>query len=88
MDTASRMESSGKSGKVNISGQTYELVKDFFDCKSRGKITAKGKGKIPMYFVNRIKAELSEDEKGRLPNDEFKRMYAKLQAGELQFVER
>jgi len=88
VNTASRMESSGKSGKVNISGQTYELVRDFFDCKSRGKVTAKGKGRIPMYFVNRIKVELSEDADGRLPNEEFRRLYAKLKAGELQFVER
>jgi class 3 adenylate cyclase len=51
VNTASRMESSGEVGKVNISGTTYELVKDKFNCKHRGKITAKGKGEIDMYFV-------------------------------------
>lgn len=52
VNTASRMESSGEIGKVNISGSTYELVKDKFNCVHRGKIQAKNKGEIDMYFVN------------------------------------
>lgn len=51
VNTASRMESSGEVGKVNISETTYQLVKDHFDCVPRGKIEAKGKGQIEMYFV-------------------------------------
>lgn len=51
VNTASRMESSGHVGKVNISGTTYELVKDKFTCVHRGKIEAKNKGFIDMYFV-------------------------------------
>jgi class 3 adenylate cyclase/streptogramin lyase len=51
VNTASRMESSGEAGKINISGTTYELVKDLFACTNRGKIQAKGKGEIDMYFV-------------------------------------
>jgi adenylate cyclase len=51
VNTASRMESSGEAGKVNISGSTYELVKDKFKCEYRGKIQAKNKGEIDMYFV-------------------------------------
>jgi adenylate cyclase len=51
VNTASRMESSGEVGKVNISGATYDLVKDQFHCKHRGKILAKNKGEIDMYFV-------------------------------------
>ncbi|WP_051203269.1 adenylate/guanylate cyclase domain-containing protein [Hugenholtzia roseola] len=51
VNTASRMESSGEIGKVNISGATYELVKDHFICTHRGKIAAKNKGDIDMYFV-------------------------------------
>lgn len=53
VNTASRMESSGEAGKVNISGATYELVKDKFTCLYRGKIKAKNKGEIDMYFVER-----------------------------------
>jgi class 3 adenylate cyclase len=52
VNIASRMESSGEAGKVNISGSTYELVKDKFTCTHRGKIQAKNKGEIDMYFVS------------------------------------
>jgi adenylate cyclase len=55
VNTASRMESSGEVGKVNISGSTYELVKDKFHCIHRGKIEAKNKGFIDMYFAEEIK---------------------------------
>lgn len=51
VNIASRMESSGEAGKINISGTTYELVKDKFTCVHRGKIQAKNKGEIDMYFV-------------------------------------
>ncbi len=51
VNTASRMESSGIPGKVNISGSTYEKIKDHFRCTYRGKIQAKNKGEIDMYIV-------------------------------------
>lgn len=51
VNTASRMESSGEVGKVNISETTFALVKDKFNCVHRGKVQAKGKGEIDMYFV-------------------------------------
>ncbi len=53
VNIASRMESSGEAGKVNISGSTYDLVKDKFMCQHRGKIEAKNKGEIDMYFVGK-----------------------------------
>lgn len=49
------MESSGEPGKINISGSTYELIKDKFHCNFRGKIEAKNKGLIDMYFVESMK---------------------------------
>lgn len=55
VNTASRMESSGIPGKVNISGATFELVKDHFHCSHRGKIQAKNKGEIDMYIVESVK---------------------------------
>lgn len=51
VNTASRMESSGVAGKINISSTTYELVKNEFPCIPRGKINAKGKGEIDMFFL-------------------------------------
>ncbi|MFM2208149.1 MAG: hypothetical protein RL213_2124, partial [Bacteroidota bacterium] len=54
VNTASRMESSGEPGKVNISGTTYELIKDKFIFAHRGKVQAKNKGEIDMYFVESL----------------------------------
>ncbi len=51
INTASRIESAGVAGKINISSSTYELVKNDFTCLPRGKIFAKGKGELEMYFV-------------------------------------
>ncbi len=51
VNMAARMESSGETGKVNISESTYNRVSSYFSCTSRGEIDAKGKGKVNMYFV-------------------------------------
>ena len=53
VNVASRMESSGEAGRINISGSTYVLIKDAFYCTYRGKIKARHKGEIDMYFVER-----------------------------------
>jgi class 3 adenylate cyclase len=51
VNTASRAESTGALGKVNITETTYDLVKDVFKCEYRGDIEVKGKGQMKMYFV-------------------------------------
>jgi adenylate cyclase len=51
VNIASRMESNGEPGKVNISSASYELVRSDFNCSHRGKIHAKNIGDIDMYFV-------------------------------------
>ena len=51
VNTASRLESSGEVNKINLSGATYDLIKDQYQCEHRGKIEAKNKGKIDMYFL-------------------------------------
>jgi class 3 adenylate cyclase len=51
VNIASRLESAGAPGKVNISAEVYELIKDEFECVHRGKVEAKNKGQIDMYFV-------------------------------------
>jgi class 3 adenylate cyclase len=51
VNTASRMESHGEVGKVNISQSTYDQVKEFFRCTPREPIIVKGKGSMTMYFV-------------------------------------
>ena len=52
VNMASRMESNSEAGKINISQATYELISGEFACEHRGKIDAKGKGEIDMFFVN------------------------------------
>jgi|GEM_PF-815701 len=51
VNTASRMENCGETEKVNVSGSTFEQIKDRFSCEYRGKVAAKHKGEIDMYFV-------------------------------------
>ncbi len=60
VNTASRMESSGEIGRVNISGSTFKLVQHFFDCEYRGKMPVKYKGELDMYFVKGLKAEFQD----------------------------
>lgn len=53
INTASRIETAGEAGKINVSASTYHLIKNKFDCTARGKIAAKGKGEIEMWFVTK-----------------------------------
>jgi len=53
VNIASRVESNGQEGRVNISEATYSLVKYNFECEYRGKVQAKNKGLIDMYFVKK-----------------------------------
>ena len=68
VNTASRMESSGEVGMVNISGTTYALVSGVngpsiapgipaFTFTPRGRVQAKGKGEMEMFFVDRSSTE-------------------------------
>jgi class 3 adenylate cyclase/Tfp pilus assembly protein PilF len=54
VNIASRMETSGQAGKVNISHATYEQVNDSFSCIYRGEIPVKGKGVMRMYFAEAL----------------------------------
>jgi len=51
VNVASRMETGSEPGRVNISGSTYELVKNKFEVEYRGKVPAKNMGEVDMYFV-------------------------------------
>ena len=83
VNTASRMESTGEAGKVNISSETYKLVKDYFICEYRGRLPVKYKGNIDMYFVKGLRPELSINLVG-LPNRKF---FLKLQLLRLSDLE-
>ncbi|HZI52709.1 MAG TPA: adenylate/guanylate cyclase domain-containing protein, partial [Chitinophagaceae bacterium] len=57
VNIASRMESNGTPGKVNISADTYEIVQGWFECSYRGKIYAKNLGDLDMYYVEYEKSQ-------------------------------
>jgi len=71
VNIASRMESHGEVGRVNISEETYRHVKEFFNCENRGLMNVKNKGEMEMYYANGILEELSENGDGITPNHLF-----------------
>lgn len=52
VNVASRMESNSEPGRINISENTYQLIKDEFECEYRGELDVKNRGRLKMYFVN------------------------------------
>lgn len=81
VNTASRMESSGEPGAINISRELYEQLRFLFLCKYRGKVYAKNKGEIEMYFLHGLKPKFSIEGGGRVPNAKFKDIYEKIKRG-------
>lgn len=71
VNIASRMEASGQINKVNITGMTYELVKEYFVCQYWGKMPVKYKGEIDMYLIEGFRPHLSEGGLGVKPNQAF-----------------
>ncbi|MFM2247898.1 MAG: hypothetical protein RL071_3973 [Pseudomonadota bacterium] len=71
VNTASRMESSGAVGRVNVSAATWAAVQGFFVGTPRGKVAAKGKGEVEMVFVDGLRPALSVDGRGQTPNGAF-----------------
>jgi len=53
VNTAARLEQSSEPGKINISQTTYDLIQSKFTCTYRGKIQAKNKGDLSMYFIDK-----------------------------------
>ncbi|MGJ4788229.1 adenylate/guanylate cyclase domain-containing protein [Leptospira koniambonensis] len=74
VNTASRLESGGEVGKVNISQNTFELVDDFFKTEYRGTVPVKNKGYMAMYFLEGLREEYSLTD-GKVPNKIFHEKY-------------
>jgi class 3 adenylate cyclase len=51
VNTASRMESQGMPGKIQITQTTYELIQEDFICESNGSVSVKGKGEMETWFL-------------------------------------
>ncbi|MCB1190499.1 MAG: hypothetical protein H7A23_15990 [Leptospiraceae bacterium] len=78
VNIASRMETNGEEGMINISKDTYEKVKMYFDCDYRGKFHAKNKGMVDMYFLRGLQKRYVLNETSLFKNKEFKRVYEEL----------
>ena len=67
VNTASRMESHGTPGRIQITRATYELLADEFECEPRGTIPVKGKGEVEAWYLVARRprsASASRDESG------------------------
>jgi adenylate cyclase len=51
VNTASRMESHGTPGRIQITRATYELLAEEFECEPRGSIAVKGKGEVEAWYL-------------------------------------
>jgi adenylate cyclase len=74
VNIAARMESNGIAGEINISENTYEMIKEYFECEYRGKIEAKYIGAVKMYLVRNLKPEYSIQGNGHTPTNELKQL--------------
>jgi adenylate cyclase len=84
VNIASRIGSSCDSGRINISANTYELVKEFFVCEYNGKIPVKYVGDLPMYYVRGIIPAISLHGEGIVPNNKFDIKFKLIQFVDIQ----
>jgi len=84
VNTATRMATSGTIGKVNISANTYVLVSEYFICEHHGVQPVKYEGELDMYYVDKLKPELTDLDGGLIPNHIFQVKYALRQFSDLQ----
>jgi class 3 adenylate cyclase len=61
VNTAARMEQNGEPGKINVSATIYENAKNEFNFTYRGKLEAKNKGELDMYFLNGLNSNVFDD---------------------------
>ena len=59
VNVAARMETNSETGRINVSENTYELIKDEFECEYRGKMKVKNKGMMKMYYVKKPKLQMA-----------------------------
>ncbi len=65
---SSRVETTGAPDRINISTETYERVKDLFDCEARGKVRTKEQREFDMYFVRGVHPHLLDEKVAGVPS--------------------
>lgn len=78
VNLASRMESSGIIGEINISRELNSVLTPYFISEFRGKVPAKNKGEVEMFLLKRLKDEYSINQEGKVPNEKFWDAYQKI----------
>jgi HD superfamily phosphodiesterase len=86
VNMATRIRQFCEDGQILISANTYELIKDLFDCEFYGNMPVKYKGDIQLYTVKGIKIEFSLQQKGIIPNKRFSIRYGLIRFMDLQEV--
>jgi adenylate cyclase len=86
VNIASRLASSCENDRINISANTFEVVKEFFACEYNGKIPVKYVGNLSMYHVRGIIPELSENGRGKVPDKLFNTKFKLIQFVDLQEI--
>ena len=71
VNTASLMEANGAPGRINVSETVAGHIKTLFELESRGAVDTKHGRRLGMYFLDRLKPDLSRDADGRVPNEKF-----------------
>lgn len=71
VNAARRLEEACAPGRVNISGSTFHQVAALFEAEPRGRVEVKNMGALDMYYLDRIRPELSADAEGCVPNERF-----------------
>src|SRR4030042_155790 len=84
VNMATRIRQFCEDGQILISANTYEIVKDLFDCEFFGNMPVKYKGDIQLYTVKGIKIEFSLQQMGIIPNKRFSVRYGLIQFMDLQ----
>ena len=84
VNIASRIGEATPERTISVSIMTYELIKEFFECKRIGKMPVKYKGNFDMFEVLGILPELSEEGKCFIPNSIFKNRYLHSKFMEIQ----
>ena len=57
VNTASRMESHGVPGAIQVTSRTRDLLQRDFEFESRGQVEVKGKGLMSLYFLKGHRTE-------------------------------
>jgi adenylate cyclase len=81
VNTAAIMEANGAPGRINVSEIVAGHVGSLFELEPRGPIQTKHHRSLEMFFLNRLKPDLSRDAEGRLPNEKFAAECSRLLTG-------